>query len=34
MRVLNINERIAVGGMDAWDHIWDCICIELGIEEF
>jgi hypothetical protein len=23
-----------VMGHNSWQHIWDCICVELGIEEF
>lgn len=24
---------VYVGGSNSWQHIWDCICLELGIEE-
>jgi hypothetical protein len=31
-RVINIYDRLDVGGSDSWTHIWECICMELGIE--
>jgi hypothetical protein len=32
-RVLNVYERIEVERSNSWAHIWECICMELGIEE-
>ncbi len=32
-RTIGIWDKVDVGGSDSWQHVWDCICFELGIEE-
>jgi hypothetical protein len=29
---MSVYDKVVVGGSDSWEHIWECICMELGIE--
>ena len=28
------NDAVVVFPLNNWGHVWDCICFELGIDEF
>ena len=33
-RMIDSNGMVRVAESNCWQHIWDCICEDLGIEEF
>ena len=34
MRITNESGMVIPCYSNSWQHVWNCICVELGIEEF